>query len=77
MLSKIYSRTVKPITVVTSILSVYTCGYDRGAKDVNHIHRVYAYMLQSLIVGYCIGITYPISIPGFICFTKFVDNDKN
>ena len=87
MLSKFYALTVKPVTVCSMIFTVYSAGYYYGSVDVdNYKNKVTEHianrglfedtlcMTHSLIIGYCAGITYPISIPFFIGYEIFTAN---
>lgn len=67
----VYSNTVKPVTACSFVVSVYSGGYSTGATDViyNKMTPFMPFMVDivySAVLGICIGITYPISIPALL-----------
>jgi len=74
----IYKTTVTPVTLCTATISVYTRGYSDGCDYKKNIKNVSALQTvlqvsQAALVGYCIGITYPIGIPSYIGYLYLYD----
>lgn len=69
-----YTRTVKPITGISVIVSVYSNGYSNGVDlllDDNKRLSFVPFVLdlaQSAVIGSCIGIIYPVSIPLLVTY---------
>ena len=75
LFTAIYKATVIPVTCCTVPLSVYSRGYsdqcDRMLSKPPPPYTIYTHvisLLESGLLGYCIGITYPIGIPGIIAY---------
>lgn len=69
----IYQRTVRPMTAITTIFSLYSNGYSSGVKgwqDQKSISFVELTidLTNSFVVGSCVGITYPVSIPLLVAY---------
>jgi len=67
-LRKFYMNTVKPITAGSVIISLYSTGYSTGADNlINNTNLNYTTFVldiaHSAVIGSCVGIAYPISIP--------------
>ena len=70
-LTTIYKSTVIPVTYCTVILSVYSRGYSDRMESLLYNREIpflkYTLVfLESSLLGYCIGITYPVGIPASI-----------
>lgn len=69
----IYQRTVRPMTAITTIMTLYSNGYYSGVKSWQDQKSVTFVELtidltNSFIVGSCVGITYPVSIPMLVAY---------
>jgi hypothetical protein len=67
-LRKFYMNTVKPITASSVIISLYSCGYSTAVDNlINNTNLNYTTFVldiaHSAIIGSCVGIAYPVSIP--------------
>jgi len=61
-------NTVKPITASSVIISLYSSGYSTATDNlINNTNLNYTTFVldiaHSAVIGSCLGITYPISIP--------------
>ena len=77
-LTAIYKSTVIPITYCTVTLSVYSRGYSDRMESLLYNREIpflkYATALfESSLVGYCIGIMYPVGIPAAIGYLYLTD----
>ena len=66
-LRRFYTNTVKPVTAISLIVSMYSGGYSSGVDDWIYGKKIafipfIMVIAQSAVVGSCIGITYPVSI---------------
>ena len=81
-MNTIYQKTVKPMTTLTTILTVYTKGYYDAVTDLQ-LNRAPSFtgillgITESSLFGYCIGVTYPVSIPIIICSFAYISKPKN
>lgn len=79
MMNAIYSKTVKPVTACVMTFALYTKGYHDSVTDLQ-LNRPTSFVgivlgvTESSLLGYSIGITYPISIPLAMIY---VYNTKN
>ena len=69
----IYQRTVRPMTAITTIMTLYSNGYYSGVKSWQDQKSVTFVELaidltNSFIVGSCVGVTYPVSIPMLVAY---------
>ncbi len=84
MLRSIFDKSVKPVTACVMIFTVYTKGYYDAVVDV-HLNRPCTFIgivvgvVESSLLGYSIGMTYPISIPiaiGYISYVNKIESTK-
>jgi hypothetical protein len=73
-----YKRTVTPITCCTVAFSVYTRGYSDGIQTYfgkldTGIRQYLIGNIESALLGYIIGVTYPIGIPACIGYVYFTE----
>jgi hypothetical protein len=66
-----YAKTVRPVTGVCVVVSVYSNGYNNGVDWWVNDRRMTVIpflmgLIKSAVIGSCIGITYPVSIPAVI-----------
>lgn len=68
-LRKFYMNTVKPITAGSVIISLYSSGYSTATDNLINYNPNLNYttfvldIAHSAVIGSCVGMTYPISIP--------------
>jgi hypothetical protein len=76
-----YVKTVTPITCISVVVTVYSSGYSNGVElwfDDNKRLSFVPFVLdlaQSAVIGSCIGITYPVSIPAMVTY-EYMDYRK-
>ena len=71
LFNTIYRATVTPVTYCTVGLSVYSRGYSDSVESILYSREItmskYTInMVESAIIGYCVGIAYPVGIPASI-----------
>jgi len=74
-----YRVTVKPVTALVTIFAVYAKGYYDAVTDLqfNRPPSFVGILLgitESSLFGYCVGMTYPISIPIVIVYLNKTKN---
>jgi hypothetical protein len=75
----IFQKTVKPVTAVTTILTVYSRGYYDAVTDLQ-LNRQPSFtgillgITEGSLLGCCIGMTYPVSIPIAIAYINKTKN---
>ena len=78
----IYQKTVKPATAIITTFTVYTKGYYDAVTDL-HLNRPPSFtgillgITESSLFGYCIGVTYPVSVPIIIGSLVYISKEKN
>jgi hypothetical protein len=81
-MNSVFQKTVKPMTAFTTMLTVYTKGYYDAVTDL-HLNRMPSFtsillgVTESSLFGYCIGMTYPVSIPIIIGSFAYISKPKN
>ena len=80
----IYKDIVKPITIWSTVTSVYTYGYIDGIDYIfggkkKAFHEKMWGITTSAAGGFCCGVTFPISMPllGIYNIYRCVKNDKS
>ncbi len=78
----IFQKTVKPVTGLTTVFTVYIKGYYDAVTDLQ-LNRAPSFVgilvgiTESSLLGYCIGMTYPVSIPIIIGSFAYISKPKN
>ena len=77
-----YNKTVKPVTAIITTFTVYSKGYYDAVTDLQ-LNRPPSFtgillgITESSLLGYCIGMTYPVSIPIAIASIVYLNKTKN
>ena len=71
-----YRKTVKPITAISVILCVDSYGYHNSFVDYEYkrnptVMNMGVNIAYSAMIGSCIGITYPITVPVIIMLESY------
>lgn len=78
----IYQKSVKPATAIITTFTVYTKGYYDAVTDLQ-LNRMPSFtgilrgVTESSLFGYCIGMTYPVSVPIIIGSFAYISKPKN
>ena len=78
----IFQKTVKPVTAIVTTFTVYSKGYYDAVTDL-HLNRPPSFtgillgITESSLFGYCIGMTYPVSVPIIIGSIAYISKEKN
>jgi hypothetical protein len=78
----IFQKTVKPMTAIITTFTVYTKGYYDAVTDL-HLNREPSFtsillgVTEGSLFGYCIGATYPVSVPIIIGTFAYISKTKN
>ena len=81
-MNSVYQKTVKPVTAIITIFTVYSKGYYDAVTDLQ-LNRPPSFtgillgITESSLLGYCIGMTYPVSIPFAIASIAYINKTKN
>jgi hypothetical protein len=78
----IFQKTVKPVTAMTTTFTVYSKGYYDAVTDLQFnrppsFTGILIGITESSLLGYCIGMTYPVSIPIAIASIAYANKSKN
>ena len=81
-MNSIFQKTVKPVTAIITVFTVYSKGYYDAVTDL-HLNRPPSFtgillgITEGSLLGYTIGMTYPISIPIAIASFVYLNKTKN
>ncbi len=81
-MNSVFRQTVKPVTGLTTVFTVYIKGYYDAVTDLQ-LNRPPSFtgillgITESSLLGYFIGMTYPVSVPIIIGSFAYISNPKN
>jgi hypothetical protein len=81
-MNSIFQKTVKPVTAIITTCTVYTKGYYDAVTDLQFNRQpsftgILLGVTESSLFGYCIGMTYPVSVPIIIGSIAYISKEKN